>query len=53
MTEGDRAYYKRRIREELAKANAPENKALSGLHLHWALLYQERLDGAPKHLTRA
>jgi hypothetical protein len=53
MTEGERAYYKRRIREELAKANAPENRDIRNLHLRWALLYQERLDGTPKYITRA
>ena len=52
MTEGDRAFYKRRIREELKKANAVENKQIRQLHLRWALLYQERLDGVPKNATR-
>lgn len=53
MTEGEKAFYKRRIREELRKAEAPENRHLRKLHLRWALLYQERLDGIPKNVTRA
>lgn len=53
MTEGDKAFYKRRIREELKKANAVENRRLRQLHLRWALLYQERLDGVPKGVARA
>lgn len=53
MTEGEKAFYKRRIREELGKANAPENRDLRNLHLRWALLYQERLDGTPRNVTRA
>ena len=53
MTEGDKAFYKRRIREELTKASAVENQDLRQLHLRWALLYQERLDGMPKHVTRS
>jgi hypothetical protein len=52
MTEGDKAFYKRRIREELRKANAPENRHLRKLHLRWALLYQARLDGTPKNVIR-
>lgn len=53
MTEGEKAFYKRRIREELARANAPENQQIRNLHLRWALLYQERLDGTPRNVTRA
>lgn len=52
MTEGDKAFYKRRIREELNKANAVENRHLRQLHLRWALMYQERIDGIPKNVTR-
>lgn len=52
MTEGDKAFYKRRIREELNKANAVENRQIRQLHLRWALMYQERIDGIPKNVTR-
>jgi hypothetical protein len=52
MTEGDKAFCKRRIREELLKAEAPENRHIRHLHLRWALLYQERMDGTPKNVTR-
>lgn len=49
MTEGDKAFYKRRIREELTKATAVGNRHLRQLHVRWALLYQERLDGLSKN----
>lgn len=52
MTEGDRAFYKRRIREELRKVNAVADPQLKQLHLRWALLYEERLDGKPRTVTR-
>lgn len=52
MTEGDKAFYRRRIREELKKAHAVENRQLRQLHLRWALMYQERIDGIPKNVTR-
>lgn len=45
MTEGDKAYYERRRKEELKIARAitdPERKAL---HLQWAQWFNERLDG--------
>lgn len=53
MTEGDKAFYRRRIREELQKAKAIENRQLSQLHLRWALFYQKRIDGIPRNITRA
>ena len=52
MTEGETAFYKRRIQEELRKANAPENQHLRKLHLRWVLLYQARLDAIPKAATQ-
>jgi hypothetical protein len=53
MTEGDKAFFTRRIREESRKADMPENQELKQFHLRWARLYQERLDGLPKSATRA
>lgn len=52
MTEGDKAFYKRRIREELRKVSAVADPQLKQLHLRWALLYEERLDGKPRTITR-
>lgn len=52
MTEGDEAFYQRRIQEELGKANHARNQRLKRLHLRWALLYQERIDGASKLVAR-
>lgn len=52
MTEGDKAFYKRRIREELKKASTAESTDLKRLHLRWALLYQERIDGTPKRICQ-
>lgn len=48
MTEGERAFYKRRQREELKKARAASHPNLRLLHLRWAQLYQDRLDGVPR-----
>ncbi|MFT4026540.1 MAG: hypothetical protein QM676_07040 [Novosphingobium sp.] len=45
MTEGDRAYYQRRLKEEMNLARAisdPESKAL---HLQWAKWFNDRLEG--------
>jgi hypothetical protein len=53
MTEGDKAFYLRRIQEELGKAHDIGNKRLKQLHLRWALLYQERIDGASKVVARS
>jgi hypothetical protein len=53
MTEGDKAFYKRRLKEELKQARKAESQQLKQLHLGWALLYQERIDGAPNTVTRA
>jgi hypothetical protein len=48
MTEGEKAFYKRRQREELKKARAADHPNLRLLHLRWAQLYQDRLDGVPR-----
>lgn len=48
MTEGEKAFYKRRQREELKRARAAEHPNLRLLHLRWAQLYQDRLDGVPR-----
>jgi hypothetical protein len=48
MTEGDKAFYKRRLREELKKARIAEHPRLRNLHLQWAKLYEDRLDGVPR-----
>ncbi len=48
MTEGEKAFYKRRQREELKKARAAGHPNLRLLHLRWAKLYQDRLDGVPR-----
>jgi hypothetical protein len=53
MTEGDRAFYKRRLREEIKQARMANCPQLRQLHLRWAVLYQERLDGTPKSVTSA
>jgi hypothetical protein len=52
MTEGDRAFFTRRKREELAKAHVALTPALRNLHLGWAQLYEARLNGEPKHVVR-
>lgn len=53
MIEGDEALYQRRIQEELGKANHAGNPRLKQLHLRWAMLYQNRIDGASKPVTRS
>jgi len=52
MTEGEQAFFKRRIREELKRAETAEEAYLRNLHLGWAALYEQRLDGAPKSRVR-
>lgn len=45
MTQGERIFYQRRVREEMNLARAigcPERKAL---HLQWAQYFNDRLDG--------
>ena len=48
MTEGEQAFFRRRMIEELKKANKAEDAYLRNLHLGWATLYERRLDGDPK-----
>jgi hypothetical protein len=48
MTEGEKAFYKRRLREELHQARVSEHPNLCLLHERWAQLYQDRLDGVPR-----
>jgi hypothetical protein len=45
MTEGDRAFYKRRIREELNLARAVGCAELKEQHLRWAQFFSARLEG--------
>ena len=45
MTEGDKAYYKRRLREELFGALRAGNALWREAHLAWARYYDARLDG--------
>ena len=42
--EHDRAFYERRLHEELARAMIEGSADLRSLHRRWAMLYQERLD---------
>lgn len=42
--EDDRAFYERRMHEELARAMIEGTEDLRALHHRWAMLYQERLD---------
>lgn len=41
--EDDRAFYERRLREELARATNEKEAGLRSLHWGWAALYRERL----------
>ena len=43
--ENDRAFYTRRLSEELARATSEPDMKLKALHLGWAGLYRERLGG--------
>ena len=45
MTEGEKAYFQRRIREEMNLARAIESPAHKTLHLQWAQYFNDRLDG--------
>jgi hypothetical protein len=49
MTQDDRAYYRRRLQEELAKSQTEDRPDLRHLHARWASLYQARLEG--KHIS--
>jgi hypothetical protein len=45
MTEGDRAYYQRRLKQEMSLARAITNLQRKTLHLQWAQYFNDRLDG--------
>jgi hypothetical protein len=45
MTEGDKAYYQRRIREEMSLARTIGSTERKTLHLQWAQYFKDRLDG--------
>lgn len=45
MTEGDKAYYQRRMKEELNLARAISCAESKTLHLQWAQYFSDRLDG--------
>lgn len=45
MTEGDRAYYQRRVKEEMNLARAISNPESKALHLQWAQWFNDRLEG--------
>ena len=51
----DRAFYERRLREELDRAGTSPDNSLRSLHQRWANLYQMRLDKlrSRKHADRA
>jgi hypothetical protein len=50
MTEGERAFYKRRIREEIRLAGTVTSKRLKELHISWAQFFEDRLNGNRKSL---
>lgn len=41
--EDDRAFYERRLQEELARAASQGDAGLRALHWRWATLYRDRL----------
>jgi hypothetical protein len=45
MTEGEKAFCRRRIREELSLARTISCAETKVLHLQWAQFFQHRLDG--------
>lgn len=45
MTEGERAFYKRRIKEEMRRARAISCPETKELHLSWAQFFDARLHG--------
>lgn len=45
MTEGDRAYYQRRMKEEMSLAQAIADPEAKTLHLQWAQFFHNRLEG--------
>ena len=45
MTQGEKAFYQRRIKEEMNLARAISNPERKTLHLQWAQYFNNRLDG--------
>lgn len=45
MSESDRSFYIRRLQEELRQALMSDTPQLEDLHLGWAMLYRNRLQG--------
>jgi hypothetical protein len=50
MTEGERAFYKWRIRQEMRLAGVVKSRELKELHLAWAQFFEDRLNGNRKSL---
>lgn len=45
MRESDRAFFSRRLREEMQLAGVVQSKELKELHLRWAQFFEARLNG--------
>jgi hypothetical protein len=45
MTEGEKAYFQRRIKDEMNLARAIDCQQRKALHLQWAQYFNDRLDG--------
>ncbi len=45
MRESDRAFFSRRLREEMQLAGTVQSKRLKELHLTWARFFEDRLNG--------
>lgn len=48
MRESDRAFYSRRLREEMQLAGTAQGTHLKELHLRWAQFFEDRLNGDGK-----
>lgn len=48
MRESDRAFYARRLREEMQLAGTAQGTHLKELHLRWAQFFEGRLNGDEK-----
>lgn len=48
MRESDRAFYSRRLREEMQLAGTAQGTHLKELHLKWAHFFEGRLNGDDK-----
>jgi hypothetical protein len=51
MRESERAFYSRRLREEMQLAGAVQSARLKELHLSWAQFFEDRLNGDRKSLS--